>query len=145
MRVRFTVEGLPKGKGRPRFTSKGMPYTPSDTRAYENKIRNAYAEKYGTLPSFNGNTALRMELLVFMPVPKSDSKKERALKLDGSKRPTHKPDVDNVLKVYGDALNKLCYPDDKSIVSVSVEKFYGTIPRVEVFIEPAVLGVNIEM
>lgn len=33
--MNFTIEGLPKGKGRPRFTRSGHTYTPDTTRKYE--------------------------------------------------------------------------------------------------------------
>ena len=33
--IKFTIEGEPKGKGRPRFTRGGHAYTPKETVEYE--------------------------------------------------------------------------------------------------------------
>ena len=43
-----------------------------------------------------------------------------------------KPDIDNVVKVYADALNGIAYHDDTQIVSLVCEKYYSDQPRVEV-------------
>ena len=39
-------------------------------------------------------------------------------------KPTKKPDVDNIIKVVLDGLNKTAYEDDKQVVKVSLEKIY---------------------
>ncbi len=40
-------------------------------------------------------------------------------------RPTMKPDNDNIAKSVLDALNGLAYVDDKQIVELKVNKYYG--------------------
>ena len=50
-------------------------------------------------------------------------------------RPTKKPDGDNILKAVADALNGVCYKDDKNIVKMSIEKFYSDMPRIDVIIQ----------
>ena len=40
--LRFTVEGKPVGKARPRFTRKGFAYTPEKTVRYEAAVRAAF-------------------------------------------------------------------------------------------------------
>ena len=52
-------------------------------------------------------------------------------------RPTKRPDVDNVLKIVCDALNKIVYDDDACIVDAQVRKYYSANPRVEISIEEA--------
>lgn len=76
--------------------------------------------------------AIRAEIKVFMPIPKSDSKKKRELKLSGKIRPTMKPDNDNIAKSVLDALNGVAYLDDKQIVELAVDKKYGEEPYVYV-------------
>ena len=39
MTIKFTVPGVPVGKGRPRFTRGGHAYTPEKTAAFEEKVR----------------------------------------------------------------------------------------------------------
>jgi Holliday junction resolvase RusA-like endonuclease len=53
----------------------------------------------------------------------------------GEIRPVKKPDVDNIIKVVADSLNQVAYRDDADLVKVSLEKFYGRQPRIEVEIE----------
>lgn len=40
--ISFSVPGEPVGKGRPRFTRTGHPYTPGKTESYESLVRLAY-------------------------------------------------------------------------------------------------------
>ena len=45
---------------------------------------------------------------------------------------TKRPDCDNLAKSILDALNGIAYDDDSQICSLSVFKFYGDEPRVEI-------------
>ena len=56
----------------------------------------------------------------------------------GQLRPTKRPDMDNIVKIVADSLNKVAYHDDAQVVSTTIEKWYGTIPRVEVSISEIV-------
>ena len=48
-------------------------------------------------------------------------------------RPTTKPDVDNCAKAILDALNGVCYLDDRQVVDLRVEKYYtGGNPYLEI-------------
>jgi len=59
--------------------------------------------------------------------------------LSGKIRPTKKPDGDNILKAVADALNGVCYKDDKCLIKMSIEKFYSDVPRIEVVAQEAVI------
>ena len=130
MRV-FKIPGMVQAKQRPRL-SRGRVYTPQATVNYEGYVKwcySDYANQTGWTPMEN---AIRAEIEVFMPVPKSDSKKKKELKLSGKIRPTMKPDNDNIAKSVLDALNGLAYVDDKQIVELKVDKYYGAEPCVYV-------------
>ncbi len=60
--------------------------------------------------------------------------KKKQMMANGEERPTKKPDIDNVVKVYADALNHLAYHDDSQVVSITCEKYYSEEPRVEVIL-----------
>ena len=75
---------------------------------------------------------LDMRIIAYYSIPKSDSKRKREAKLDGTLRPTKKPDLDNLVKIIADSLNELAYYDDAQIVDVQCRKFYSDRPRVEV-------------
>lgn len=130
---KFKIPGKVQAKQRPRMNlHNGRVYTPQPTINYENFVKKCYwdyASQNGWAPFEN---AIRAEIEVFMPVAKSDSKKKRELKLSGQIRPTMKPDNDNIAKSVLDALNGLAYVDDKQIVELKVDKYYGAEPYVHV-------------
>lgn len=128
----FRVEGEPRGKERPRFS--GHVYTPKKTRDYEKAVRDAYKEKYGDFKYPDG-TMLKMSISAFFKIPKSATKAERYDMLTDFKRPTKKPDMDNIIKIIADALNGVAYKDDSMIVEVSCSKIYGLAPKVLIQIE----------
>ena len=134
MIVTFAVEGKPFGKQRPRHskTSK-TPYTPDKTRQTEQLFAAAYRSKYKGFKFSNGSF-LSLTVKAYMPIPKSKSKAIREGMRNGTIRPTVKPDWDNIGKLVADALNKVAYDDDKSIVEAVVVKFYSDNPRTVVIL-----------
>lgn len=132
--IKFTVPGMPRGKGRPRFTRDGHAYTDGQTRDYETLVRQCYQQAAGTY-DFPGAVCLSVRIV--LPVPGSDSRRVRTDKLIGCIPPTRKPDVDNVAKIVMDALNGAAWADDKQVTQLSVAKFYGSEARVEVCVTAA--------
>ena len=131
--MRFTVYGPPQGKGRPRFTRSGHAYTPRRTAEYEALIKGTYLAEFGGL-SFEANEPLIVQIEAVFEPPRSASKKAKERKLNGE-FPTKKPDVDNICKIYLDAMNKVVYPDDKQVAAVIVKKIYGEQACVNVEVE----------
>ena len=132
MEVNFTVYGEPKGKGRPRFNTKtGHAMTPKDTVNYETLVHMEYMSQCGNV-KFPDGAMLDMRIKAYYSIPKSKSKKMKVLMLDGTIRPTKKPDMDNVVKIIADSLNQVAYRDDTQIVDCQCRKFYSDSPRVEV-------------
>lgn len=123
--ISFYVPGPPVGKARPRVT-RTHTYTPQGTKDYEALVRRSFVAP-GYVP-YDG--AVILDLHIECPIPKSTSKKNRKLMLDGSIRPIKKPDIDNIIKIIGDALNGVAYVDDKQIVAVRSEKYYSETPGV---------------
>lgn len=131
MKVQFTIDGKPQGKGRPRL-SYGRVKTPEQTVMYENYIKLLY--KSSIKKYFEG--PIRLIIKAYYPIAKSDSKKKKEQKLNGEIRPFNiKPDIDNVVKVICDALNEIAYKDDTQIVELGTSKYFSDKPRVEVTIE----------
>lgn len=137
MKVKFTVWGEPKGKGRPRFTKVGnytKTYTPADTVAYENLVKLEYQSQC-TNVKFEKKSILDMRIMAYYAIPRSASKKKQAQMRERLLRPAKKPDNDNIMKVIADSLNKIAYDDDSQIVDIMVRKFYSDRPRVEIMIQ----------
>ncbi|WP_144231762.1 RusA family crossover junction endodeoxyribonuclease [Lactobacillus gasseri] len=148
MRVNFTIEGAPVGKARPRVT-RTVTYTPAKTARYEDLVR------YTAINSFKGifdkDEPLDVKIMAYFEVPKSYSKKRKALCLSNQELPTKKPDADNIGKIIMDGMNpkmkrnkvvhkmmqlvRGIYHDDKQVTSLLVKKRYSEYPRVEVTVE----------
>ena len=124
--IEFIIPGPPKGKQRPRVCRNGITYTPKETTTYENFVKEIYM--INKLPMIEG--PIKAEVAVQYEVPKSTSKKQKALMLLGHIRPTKKPDIDNILKIIFDSLNGIAYKDDNQIVQVSCYKAYAERPKV---------------
>lgn len=123
----FTVEGKPQGKARARtFYNKAMgrmqSITPEQTKSYESLIRWSYKAAGG---EYLGEKTLQVDIQAFYPIPQAFSKVKRNNAINGDIRPTTKPDCDNIIKVVLDALNGVAYYDDKQVISVSCNKYYG--------------------
>lgn len=139
--VSFTILGEPTGKGRPRYknvtTKDGRQfthdYTPEKTRSAEQTARLEYERQVGN-PPIGREKAIRIEITIYKSIPKSASKKKLEAIRSGSVRPGKKPDVDNIVKLIIDGLNKVAYADDKQIVEIHAAAYYGETPRVEVTI-----------
>ena len=132
--VEFTVYGEPKAKGRPRFRRVGnyvQTYTPTETANYENLVRMVYREEYPNF-TFAPDVPLGMRADIYLPIPKSVSKKKREQMIAGAIRPLKKPDTSNVLKSIEDGLNKVAYADDTQIVCTIANRYYSDVPRVVV-------------
>ena len=132
--VEFIVYGQPQRKQRPRFKRVGeyvSTYTPKQTLEYEEKIKSCYIEQVGGM-LFKGQMPIRVSIDAYFKIPKSFSKKKKQLAIDGLLLPLNKMDVDNISKVFLDALNGVAYDDDRYVTNLKVIKRYSDIPRVEV-------------
>lgn len=130
MTLHFSVDGPPRGKGRPRITTRGgfpRAYMDEKTRAYEEQIAWA-AKAAGAQPLELPCTVV---VTAVMPIPPSWSAKRKQAALAGHH--VAKPDCDNILKCL-DALNGVAWKDDAQIFWANVKKVYGERPRLDVTI-----------
>jgi Holliday junction resolvase RusA-like endonuclease len=109
-----------RGKQRARVTRRGT-YTPPETVAAERAL--AHEAQAARVVMLTGPVALTVT--IWIEPPASWSKAKRADAMARRRWVTVKPDVDNVLKLIGDALNGIAWADDKQIASVCIEKRYG--------------------
>lgn len=132
--IEFEINTIPKGKGRPRLTTLGghaHAYTPKNTLEFEREIAAAYKLKYPTF-QFAPEDYLTVEILIKVPILKSFTKKEKEQARSGLLLPAKKPDIDNIIKSILDALNSVCYPDDKQIVTIIAKKIYSDEPGLKI-------------
>jgi Holliday junction resolvase RusA-like endonuclease len=134
--IMFRVEGTPIGKARPKFARRGnfvSTYTPTKTRDYEDQIREAAIKAMGTSEPLE--TPVAAYFYITMPIPASYSKKRREACLSNEERPMKKPDTDNIVKAFLDAMNEVVYKDDSQVCSLHATKVYGSVGLVEVLIK----------
>jgi Holliday junction resolvase RusA-like endonuclease len=66
----------------------------------------------------------------YMPIPQSLSKK-----VHENDPHIKKPDIDNLVKMYLDAMNQMVFKDDSLIYRTSAIKVYSVSPRTVILIE----------
>lgn len=131
----FEIPGEIVGKARPRMnTYTGKAYTPTKTKYYEYLIKKFFLDKYPDHEILQ-EEAIKLTIIAYLDIPKSTSKKKREKMIRNEIRPTKKPDIDNIVKIILDGLNKLAYHDDTQVVELVVSKFYAEEPKVYVKVE----------
>ena len=130
----FEMPGEIVGKARPRMNTRtGRAYTPSKTKNYEYFLRQWFIRKY---PNFKQlESRVKVTIVACFDIPKSSSKKKEDEMLIGKISPTKKPDIDNIVKIILDAMNKFAFKDDTQVTKMEVEKKYNQTPKIYVKIE----------
>jgi len=132
--VTVIINGEPVAKGRPRMTRRGFVYTPAATRKFEAHSRlSAQLAMDGRPPI---DVPVRIELLVELPVPALWSRRKTADAITGHIRPTSRPDVDNFLKAFLDAISTIVVADDAQVVEVYAKKKFSVAPKMIATIFP---------
>lgn len=143
MEISFIVNGEPMAKQRPRvstFNGYARAYTPKETLNYENRVLMCYKQVHNDTLIAYPTQMLAVTIEAYFGLTKGDYgkkglNKSGREKMDHIYCPTHK-DCDNIAKIVLDALNGVCYKDDKQIVMLLViKKYTENQPRVEVKIK----------
>lgn len=140
--VQLTILGEPERKERPRYSlyhGVVRTYTPQKTINYESLIAHEYNQKYGKL-MFERDEPIACYVKAYFGLNKADYNKSGLSKSGKEKMQmgycTKNKDIDNIVKVILDALNSICFDDDKQIVVLNGFKFWTTeTPRVEIVLE----------
>lgn len=130
----FEVPSKIIGKGRPRLNSyTGQVYTPTRTKDYESLVEQYFLIKYPRYKTLEGRA--KVTITAYFEVPKSASKVAKEQMLGNTISPTKKPDIDNIVKIVLDSMNKFAFKDDTQITKIEVEKLYGDVEKLYVRIE----------
>lgn len=122
----------PIGKGRPKFVKDGYigkdgkrhyAYTPSKTSKAEIAIAWSAKQAIGT-PALTRPLAIMFHVFCKPPQSWSASKIKRCIENE-AELPGKKPDIDNIIKLYCDALNNIAWVDDRQIVTCIIHKRYA--------------------
>lgn len=128
----FSIPGEPVAMGRHRTTRTGHNYTPKKTVDAKCNISYAVSQQYKGLPL---DRPLRLTVL-FCFAPSQALSKKYPAEIAAETIPVEKkPDIDNLVKLLGDALNGILWADDKLIVDIRATKRYSLQPRVSFIVE----------
>jgi Holliday junction resolvase RusA-like endonuclease len=119
--IRIIIPGRVGGKGRPRFARRGKfmtTYSPEKTVNAEAMVRRFGADAMLARPPMQGPLGMRIEIIANTPASWSKKKKACANYMTG------KPDLDNCVKLFGDALNGVVWSDDSQIAKLDVSRRY---------------------
>ncbi len=134
MKYQFEVPGEIVGKERPRVNMyTGRVYTPGKTKDYEFLVQQYFKMKYPRYEMLEGR--LSINIIAYLKIPKSTSKAKVEEMLENKISPTKKPDIDNIIKIVLDALNKMAFRDDSQVTKIEVEKIYGPVEKIKVKID----------
>ena len=78
---------------------------------------------------------VHVKIIAQFKIPKTATKKDKALIEEGKLSPAKKPDIDNIIKIILDALNKMAFKDDNQITKLEIEKIYGGEEKIYVSID----------
>ena len=141
--IEFIIPGEPIPQSRPRAgknrRGKTIMYDAKPSKDYKKYVA-LIAGQYALKNLLEG--ALDVHIKIYRLIPKSTTKKDRALFLAGIKRPIVKADTSNYIKGIEDALNGIIYKDDSQIVDLQASKFYSDNPRAEIRITELDLASN---
>lgn len=121
--IEFCVFGEPRGKARPRFRLSGHAYNEKKTKAYEQQVGVEFLQAGGK--QISKGIPVGVEVTAYFQVPKSYTKRRKALCRENLELPLKKPDGDNILKIVCDALNGLAWKDDTQVAEMTVRKRYS--------------------
>lgn len=128
-KITIVIEGNPIPWRAAVVTKKGT-FSPrhKQKKQFCSQIQSQYQGDLLTVPVI-------VDMFFFMPIPKSTSKKNTSLMINGDLRPAKTPDRTNLAKLYEDCLQGIVIKNDSQIVGGMVGKFYSPHPRTVIYIE----------
>ena len=128
MIYKITIPQTPIPQPRHRVLKNGFSFDPAKEK--KNFVRMQMMETI----DFKLNQPIEITMLFYMPIPKATSKKKKALMIENKIPHTKKPDIDNIIKFYMDAMTGVVIYDDNQIHSLTAKKLYSDTPRTEIII-----------
>jgi len=127
--MQFVLDIVPTAQARPRFSKFGT-HKSKPQVANENTIE-ALAAPHRPPEPIAGSVTLEVD--VYLPIPKSKSKRWKTDAIAGRVHPAKRPDLDNYVKQLLDCLGRLRFwLDDSQVVRIIAAKQYSAWPRWEV-------------
>lgn len=136
--INLVIHGQPQGWARPRFNGRtGVVFNKKGHATGLAEIRRAWEE--AGQPRIEDTTAIELDVFITVQRPRGHLKADGSLSAEGQRNPKprkSKPDIDNVLKLVMDALNKRAYFDDVRVARATVERDWADWPSTTIVIRP---------
>lgn len=139
--MRIVIPGDPIAKARPRFSHVGKfvkTYDPQSRLADSLKGFLSALVNHQKTNDFEAcfRLPLSVSLSYQMPIAKNDTMASKNAKLWGFEKPSHKPDIDNLIKWTADIANGILWRDDAQIVHLTASQCYSSSPCTIIEINP---------
>lgn len=124
--ISIEIFGDPKPQTRPRFTrGSNFPHAYDSQKKFKESLKWQIRSQYREAPL---KVPVKLDLLFFMPIPKSTPKFKQRQMVNGLLAHTKKPDLDNLIKLILDTCNGLLFDDDSCICEMRAKKIYSDKP-----------------
>lgn len=130
--MRFTIIIPPKGQKRARACVRGGFASTYKDKSQRQEEQNLSALLYEHRPAAPMEGPVQIRIKAFLPIPSSRSIAWKRQAFEGKVRPAGKPDADNLAKQILDCMNGIFFGDDRQIVTLVVEKWFGNPARWEI-------------
>ena len=129
--ISFKDKGELKGLPRPRTTKTGHIYMPDWVKDRKKAIQMLYLSAAKGVKFEEGPVDVR--LLINKKMPGNSWSKKHKREMFGTPAPV-KPDIDNIIKLYLDALTGVCWHDDAQVTSIGAAMYYDYTDSVIVYV-----------
>lgn len=130
--IRHTFELTPVEQQRPRAARSKYGvhmYDPQKVKQFKRVVAAEAQLSYRERPL---EGALTVSINFYRPIIKSVSRREMKRREARQVLPVVKPDLDNYIKSFLDALHGIYWIDDNQICHIEARKFYSQTPRIEI-------------
>lgn len=132
--ISLEIFGNPIPQKRPRFNRRGNKTFCYDEQSklkegYQWQLKSQFRKEALAIP-------VAIDLIFYLPIPKSTSKIKQRQMENGIIAPSKKPDIDNLQKFVLDCMNKLIIEDDSQIIEIRAKKIYSSKPGTLVRVFP---------
>lgn len=143
MKIKFETLRSPFPSPRPKFTTfRGYPraYMPKAYEIEKSVISDLFINDFGS-EFFTYDGDLKVDIKFCLPFPKTKfmgfngKKGDIAKELMATESHCQKPDLDNLVKTYLDALNGVAWKDDSQISELNIKKTWSFTPNVIIEID----------
>lgn len=136
-KLTFEIPGNVQPQQRPKAATRGKVvtiYDPKESKEYKKYVA-AVAEKYALDCLITQEIKLTID--VYRPLTQEIIKSHNKLTaaINGTLRPTKKPDIDNLVKGIKDGITNVIWKDDSQVTELIARKWYGESPKAVVTIE----------